>query len=150
MRSRMKAIEENASYYTFVASLDAQVIGMIGVRLVNYYEADGIHAQISCLVTKQHYQGQGVGKQLIRFVESWAKEKGTDGLSLTSGIKEDRVDAHEFYKKMGFKINGYRFVKKIQGVINIFYDNPVAKQRYTIKRCPRIEDIFLFLSGLGV
>ncbi|MNO73981.1 aminoalkylphosphonic acid N-acetyltransferase [compost metagenome] len=114
MRSRMKAIEENASYYTFVASLDAQVIGMIGVRLVNYYEADGIHAQISCLVTKQHYQGQGVGKQLIRFVESWAKEKGTDGLSLTSGIKEERVDAHEFYKKMGFKINGYRFVKKFR------------------------------------
>ncbi|MNW33686.1 hypothetical protein D3C74_106520 [compost metagenome] len=108
----MKAIEENASYYTFVATLEEQVIGMIGVRLVYYYEADG--------------------------------------LSLTSGIKEDRVDAHEFYKKMGFKINGYRFVKKIQGVINIFYDNPVAKQRYTIKRCPRIEDIFLFLSGLGV
>ncbi|SDE65488.1 Ribosomal protein S18 acetylase RimI [Fontibacillus panacisegetis] len=115
MRSRIKAIEENTSYYTFVATLEEQVIGMIGVRLVYYYEADGVHTQITCFVTKKHYRGQGVGKELIRFVESWAKDKGADGLSLTSGIKEDRVDAHEFYKKMGFKINGYRFVKKFRG-----------------------------------
>jgi len=33
---------------------------------------------------------------------------------VTSGMKEDRLKAHEFYKSVGFKITGYRFVKKIK------------------------------------
>ncbi|MOA24607.1 aminoalkylphosphonic acid N-acetyltransferase [compost metagenome] len=79
---------------------------------MHYYEGDGVAAQISALVTKNNYRGQGVGKELISFVANWAKERGLNSLHLTSGIKSERVEAHEFYKKMGFSINGYRFVKK--------------------------------------
>ncbi|MHA0858505.1 GNAT family N-acetyltransferase, partial [Paenibacillus sp. CMAA1364] len=114
MKIRMKSIEANSLYYTFVASLEDQVVGMIGARLVYYYEGDGVTTQVSALVTRGKYQGQGIGKELIRFIESWSKEKGSKSLFLTSGIKPERMEAHEFYKKMGFDINGYRFVKKFE------------------------------------
>lgn len=112
MEIRMKSIESHSDYFTFVATLEDQVVGMIGVRFVHYYEEDGATTQISTLVTKENYQCQGIGKELVRFVESWAKEKGSNSLCLTSGIKPERMQAHEFYKRMGFHINGYRFVKK--------------------------------------
>jgi hypothetical protein len=40
-------------------------------------------------------------------------ERGANNLYLTSGNKPERKKAHELYKRMGFEITGYRFVKKI-------------------------------------
>ncbi|CAM4480371.1 GNAT family N-acetyltransferase [Paenibacillus tarimensis] len=113
MEHRMKLIQSNPTNVTFVAEVQGNVVGMIGVREVYYYEEDGTAAQISALVTKQEHQGKGIGKALVRYVESWALEKGIQVLTLTSGIKEERVKAHEFYKAIGFEITGYRFVKKL-------------------------------------
>jgi len=114
MENRMKLIESNPNYFTFVATLNDKVVGMIGVRLNFTYTSNKIKTQISALVTKEEYQGQGVGKALINYIEDWTKSRGSDFLYLTSGIKEERVNAHEFYKKNGFEITGYRFVKRLK------------------------------------
>lgn len=118
MKQRMEAIQSNTDYFTFVACVEDQVVGMIGVRLVHYYEADGVAAQISALVARHDYQGKGIGKQLIAYVEKWALEQGCSSLYLTSGLKPERMQAHEFYKKLGFQITGYRFVKPLSGSLN--------------------------------
>jgi GNAT superfamily N-acetyltransferase len=72
-----------------------------------------VGAQVSTLITKAEFRGQGVGKKLMNHGEQWAKEQGAQGLLLNSGIKKEREDAHQFYEKTGFKITGYRFSKKI-------------------------------------
>jgi GNAT superfamily N-acetyltransferase len=111
----MEIIQHLPLYYTFVATIDSHVVGMIGCREVYFYEGDGVAVQISALVTKKEYQGQGVGKAMIAFVEQWAKEKGATNLYLTSGNRPEREQAHLFYQKMGFGTTGYRFVKTIGG-----------------------------------
>jgi GNAT superfamily N-acetyltransferase len=113
MRIRMEAITSTPSYFTFIAKVEDQVAGMIGLRLVAAYEVDGTSVQISALVVRENAQGQGVGRQLVQFSENWARERGFEHLHLTSGIKPERMKAHEFYKKMGFDITGYRFVKAL-------------------------------------
>jgi GNAT superfamily N-acetyltransferase len=113
MRKRMKNIEKISLYHTFVALKDNQIVGMIGCRDVFYYEGDGFVTQISLLVTKKEYQGLGIGRVLVSFVEDWARKKGSNGLFLTSGIKPEREKAHKFYKDIGFEANGYRFVKNL-------------------------------------
>jgi GNAT superfamily N-acetyltransferase len=113
MKKRMELIEATPLYFTFVAEIEGEVIGMMGIRLSYNYEEDGFATQISLLVTKHEYQGRGVGTAFITFIEKWAAERNSDSLYLTSGIKPERVKAHEFYKSLGFDINGYRFVKKI-------------------------------------
>lgn len=113
MGKRMIQIESNPHYYTFVATLDDKVVGMMGARLNMAYTGNRLKTQISALVTKKEYQGQGIGKALISHIEEWARSRGSDFLYLTSGIKKEREDAHEFYKKNGFEITGYRFVKRL-------------------------------------
>jgi N-acetylglutamate synthase-like GNAT family acetyltransferase len=114
MKHRMKQIQSAEMYNTFVAEVNGEVVGMVGVRKVYYYEDDGVATQISALVTKQESQRSGVGKALVNFVEQWALNSDSRVLFLTSGIKVERKSAHEFYKRMGFEITGYRFVKKLK------------------------------------
>jgi GNAT superfamily N-acetyltransferase len=113
MEKRMSLIESTNNYYTFVAMMSGVVVGMIGIRMQLSYVSDYLKTQVSALVTKEEYQGKGVGRALLEHVEQWVQEKGSNFLYLTSGIKDERLGAHEFYKKMGFEITGYRFVKKL-------------------------------------
>ncbi|WP_442601826.1 GNAT family N-acetyltransferase [Paenibacillus sp. KN14-4R] len=113
MKNRMELIGLNPYYFTFVATINEKVVGMIGVRLNSTYTSNKFKTQISSFVTKKEYQGQGVGKALINYIEEWTRNKGSDFLYLTSGIKEERISAHEFYKNRGFNVTGYRFVKRL-------------------------------------
>lgn len=114
MKDRMKLIQNQSGLFTFVATLNDKVVGMIGVRQNFTYTSNKVITQISALVTKKEYQGQGIGRALIQFIEEWTRNNGSDFLYLTSGIREERTVAHEFYKKNGFDITGYRFVKRIK------------------------------------
>lgn len=110
---RLDKIHSTPMYSTFVAELNDNVVGMIGVRQLHSYENDEVVTQISALVTKSEYQGRGVGKALVSFVEEWAVSIGSTVLVLTSGIKEERMKAHNFYNSIGFEVTGYRFVKRL-------------------------------------
>lgn len=111
---RMERLHADPESWTFVAVADGEVTGMIGIRRTQYYESDDLTAQVMALVTKKARQGSGVGKALIAYAEQWAAANECTSLTLTSGIKPDRLIAHEFYKKRGFDITGYRFVKKLK------------------------------------
>jgi predicted N-acetyltransferase YhbS len=113
MEKRMQTIESNAMNGTFVAEIDGRIVGMIGVRLTANYEYDSLVMHIVSLITRADYRGTGVGSALINYAEDWAKARGANAMTLTSGIKPERVAAHEFYKHKGYNINGYRFSKKL-------------------------------------
>ncbi|MBP3965100.1 GNAT family N-acetyltransferase [Paenibacillus lignilyticus] len=114
MRLRMAHIGGSPNYFTFVAELEGAVVGMVGLRMQFSYVSSDIKTQISSLVTKKEFQGRGVGRALLAHVERWVQEQGGHFIYLNSGIKEERLEAHEFYKKRGYTITGYRFAKKLQ------------------------------------
>lgn len=74
MKTRMESIECNPDYYTFMAEIETEIVGMIGARIVHFYEGDGVTVQISALVVKENFQGKGIGKKLVEFIERWAGE----------------------------------------------------------------------------
>jgi len=113
LSSRLKRMESNPMYHTFVAEIKEEIVGMVGIRQFITYEFDEIITQISVLVTKAEFRRQGIGKALVQYVEQWSKHNGSDMIILSSGIKPERKQAHEFYKSIGFDITGYRFVKKL-------------------------------------
>ncbi|NHN34616.1 GNAT family N-acetyltransferase [Paenibacillus agricola] len=113
MLKRMEAIESSSMNSTFVAEIDDKVVGMIGLLMNNNYEYDSMVMQIVSLVTRADHRGTGVGSALIKHAEEWATTHGASAMSLTSGIKPERVAAHEFYKNKGYYISGYRFSKKL-------------------------------------
>jgi GNAT superfamily N-acetyltransferase len=116
MKQRMHNIEASSSYHTFIALIDGIVAGMVGIRLVWNYESNYAATQISTIVTKSIYRGQGVGTRFIQFVEQWAIEHNSEMVFLTSGSKPDRLAAHGLYEKCGCLNSGVRFVTSlIQG-----------------------------------
>jgi GNAT superfamily N-acetyltransferase len=112
MEVRMDRIESNPNYQTFVAIKNETLVGMIGITLHSTYTNNKIKVQITSLVTKKDYRGQGIAKALVKYVEDWSVRVGSDFIYLLSGISEQRVMAHELYKSLGYEITGYRFVKK--------------------------------------
>jgi GNAT superfamily N-acetyltransferase len=114
MIKRMENISSNPMYCTYVAEHEGNVVGMVGLRQLYSYEGDNVAVQISALVTKANYRGKGIGKELVRQAEKWAKENGANVIVLTSGNRPEREDAHQFYNHLGYNVTGLRFVKKLQ------------------------------------
>ncbi|MDX8360703.1 GNAT family N-acetyltransferase [Cytobacillus sp. IB215316] len=113
MKVRMERIESNPNYYTFVAEKEKSLVGMIGITVHTTYTSNEAKIQITSLVTKRQYRGQGIAKSLVKFVEDWSMRRGSNFIYLLSGKSEKRVKAHELYKFLGYEITGYRFVKHL-------------------------------------
>lgn len=98
-------------YQTFVAIDGNQVVGFItsvnslAVGLENGF----IH--ITGLAVKGKYQGQGIGKKLLLYLEEYANKIGVRSLILNSGVQ--RKKAHEFYAKNGYSKDSFCFDKTI-------------------------------------
>jgi GNAT superfamily N-acetyltransferase len=113
MRTRLEKISYYPMYCTFVAELEGKVVGIVGLRQLYSYEGDNPVVQISALVTKAEYRGLGIGKELIKQAETWAKKNGANEIVLTSGNRPEREEAHKFYKHLGYNVSGFRFSKRI-------------------------------------
>lgn len=111
MTSRFRHIELNPDYHTFVATVNEEVIGMIGLIKCFYYQMDGVYVKIAALVVDSRFRNEGVGKQLVHEAEKWAKSLGATGMSVNSGNRPERLDAHRFYKKMGYEDKSTGFAK---------------------------------------
>jgi GNAT superfamily N-acetyltransferase len=59
------------------------------------------YAEIGGLIVDSNFRRQGIGLQLMKKCEEWAKENGYQEIRLHSGGQ--RKEAHEFYKQIGYK-----------------------------------------------
>lgn len=84
----------------FVAQTGGTVVGYVHVEKydVLYFES---MANVLGLAVAKAYQRQGWGRKLTEAAEQWAKQQGIHLLRLNSGM--ERVDAHKFYRAMGFR-----------------------------------------------
>ena len=94
----------------FVAELDdATIAGMISIVFLPRLNSSTLEMYIPELVVLEKYQKQGIGKKLINFCISLAKEKDCHRIRLESG--NVRKESHEFYKHLGFEQYAYSFTK---------------------------------------
>jgi GNAT superfamily N-acetyltransferase len=82
-----------------VAEEDGAVVGWIQGAVRVTLEA-GSTAEIVGLVVDRARRGRGIGGQLVRAVEAWARANNCARLRVRSRI--ERQDAHRFYDRAGF------------------------------------------------
>lgn len=63
------------------------------------------YLHITGLAVKKEFQHSGIGTNLLRHTENYAKENGISSIILCSGFK--RTDAHAFYEHNGFDKDSY-------------------------------------------
>ena len=63
------------------------------------------------MVVDSGYRRWGIGKMLMDYAASWAKEAGYYKIQLISDKthEEAHEEAHEFYQKLGYAASGYGF-----------------------------------------
>ncbi|QOZ82146.1 GNAT family N-acetyltransferase [Chromobacterium sp. Rain0013] len=94
---RLAALPDNQ---VWVALWEGAVVGWIhghGVRLLEAPPA----IEIGGLVVSPAHQGRGLGKQLLRACEAWARQLGYPRIRLRSGVH--REAAHAFYRHLGYQ-----------------------------------------------
>ena len=98
--ANIEAVISSPDHVAFVAVFNNQVVGWIGASQAFMIEVMP-HCEINGLVIDKDFHGKGIGKLLIEKVKEWAREKGNKKLGLRCNVR--RVEAHAFYKHLGFK-----------------------------------------------
>jgi GNAT superfamily N-acetyltransferase len=92
----------------FVAEVDGRAAGCAYlVTLVDYFN-ERPHAHLSVLAVSAEAEGKGVGSALLDRSEAWARERGSDRLTLSALVTNSR--ARGIYEKRGFSGEYIRYV----------------------------------------
>ena len=110
MINRMEMVNESKIDELYVYQGESSIQGVMGFRIRENIEEKSCYGEISVIVTNSNDRRSGIGKAMMDFAENLARQKGCIGTWLVSGFGREE-EAHNFYKKLGYVINGYRFVK---------------------------------------
>jgi len=107
---RLQFIEDSNTDSLFVCEEDSQILGLLGFRIRENLEEKSRFGEISAIVVDPNYRLKGLGRFMMDYAEKLAKKLRCKGMWLVSGFGREE-EAHQFYKQLGYQINGYRFVK---------------------------------------
>lgn len=111
MQMRLETILPDARYRMFVAVEQGKVCGAIGTTAFHSFEHNDMGGRILALVVSQTRRRSGIGRQLIAAAEKDFARRNIRRMAVNTHLR--RADAHEFYARLGFERNGYRFVKDV-------------------------------------
>jgi N-acetylglutamate synthase-like GNAT family acetyltransferase len=111
VRHRLRhSLHSNTSCF-LVAQSASEVIGLASVELVPYFPNGSTICRVTGLVVSTHHRGRGVGERLLAGAADFAREHHCSGIEITSA--EDRLDAHRFYRRLGFSRTSFRFFQAL-------------------------------------
>jgi ribosomal protein S18 acetylase RimI-like enzyme len=103
--SYLKAFEEiqiDKNNELIVAELDGAVVGSLQITFTPSISFQGgKRAGVESVRVDEKLRGQGIGRELMLFAISRAREENCVSMQLTTNA--DRADAHRFYENLGFK-----------------------------------------------
>jgi ribosomal protein S18 acetylase RimI-like enzyme len=109
---RVEKLLKEPAHFLLVAEIDGKVHGYIEAGFQSTLCVTSAYVILG-LVVDSELQDQGLGGQLIDYLEAEVKNLGIQQIALNSG--ESRHLAHEFYEKHGYALDHMqkKFVKKI-------------------------------------
>jgi GNAT superfamily N-acetyltransferase len=101
------------SYFVVVAILDERTVGLVSGFATPVLHREQPVGRISVLVVARSHAGTGLGSALLREAEERLRAQDCVRVELTSAAH--RTEAHDFYGRKGYRRQGLRFVREIQG-----------------------------------
>ena len=111
LNNRVNEMLKRGNYQVFVVCDGDKVVGYIGCVSYLAFELENEGMKIIALAVSKEYRRKGIGTQLLKTAEQWAKENNIEVILLNSGLP--REDAHVFYESQGYLKKSYGFIKKI-------------------------------------
>ena len=108
LRERLQAMAE-ANYRCAGVFDGDELVGICGVWiLIKHYV--GKHIELDNVVLLPDYRGQGIGEEMILWLEAWAKVQGCSASELNCYVHNS--SAVKFWLNQGYKILGFHCQKK--------------------------------------
>lgn len=101
----------NPSNFILIAEDGGVITGFLTFSVRDVIRYPKQIAEVDELFVLEEYRKHGVGKQLMEQMEKKAKELNCHKIFIESAT--EREAAHKFYESLGYKNNGYHFVKKL-------------------------------------
>ncbi|MBB4826311.1 GNAT superfamily N-acetyltransferase [Sporosarcina luteola] len=114
IEQRFNLLNQQGSYYSFVAVDEGQVVGFAGVCQMFQFERDGSYARVLAFVIDANVRKRGIGTVLLKSVEEWARQNNCHSITLNSGNREERLAAHSFYETNGYVRRSSGFSKSLE------------------------------------
>lgn len=93
-------LQDQENRCIFIAEFEQRVVGMIsGQTLISTAEGS-ISVLVEDVIIDQDYRRQGIGRELLNVMESWAFQKGARRLQLLADINNS--SALSFYKQLNW------------------------------------------------
>jgi GNAT superfamily N-acetyltransferase len=110
VRKNLKALKKLGEL-PLVATLDKEVVGLIGRHKMISAHRPVPLGRIPVLVVAEGAQDRGIGRMLVEAVEEWCRRGGCEFVEVTSN--DQLAPAHSFYRHMGYERTSIRFMKKL-------------------------------------
>lgn len=94
-----------------VATLDKQVVGLVGIHAMTAIHRDKPVGRITILVVDESARDKGIGRMLTEAAEKELRKLGCGLLEITSNDRLSR--AHSFYRHLGYERTSMRFCKQL-------------------------------------
>lgn len=106
MQKRFQHFTNQEGYGVAVAEQERKIIGWVAWSKSLSFVTPKVRIRIEGLVIDAPYQARGIGKQLMTYVEDFAKQYSPCIIDLTSGLRRAKEGSHEFYRALGYHNEG--------------------------------------------
>lgn len=107
-------IFNHQDYYLLLLVKDDVIIGLSGMCKMMFYEKNGEYMRLLAFVINSNYRENGYGTLLLKESEMLAIQLECKVITLNSGNRLDRGNAHSFYKSNGFDNKSSGFSKNLR------------------------------------
>jgi GNAT superfamily N-acetyltransferase len=98
--ARLAELAGHGDHLILVARSGGRAAGWLQVSRTRIFETPD-SAEIAGLVVDEARRGHGIGPQLLRVAEDWARRAGCRALRVRSNVIRER--AHAFYRREGYR-----------------------------------------------
>ena len=103
LQSILRYILANPAYGCLVAEKGSQILDFIGYVKLYFFEATGFYYRILVLAVSRNARRQGIATALMDKVKKIVSQDGAKAMALNNGVNDERLVAHAFYQKHGFR-----------------------------------------------
>jgi GNAT superfamily N-acetyltransferase len=109
IKDKILQLSNDTTDKIFVAELKSLICGVLSIHILPCLHDNANIGRITSLVVTKKYRRKGFGTKLMQEAEKFAWNQNCSRIEITSN--DNRVNAHEFYTKSGYRSNDRRFIK---------------------------------------
>lgn len=115
VKKQIEKLTKDNNHHIIIGFENEQTRKIIGFVHAEFYESIYMDTglNILALAVNSNFQGQGIGKKLMSFIEDYALKNNISFIRLNSNVR--RTEAHKFYESIGYVCDKTqkRLIKKL-------------------------------------